>query len=177
MFAGPQNAWRDTQLEMVLSGNVNAWIPDLLPSREAYLNYQRQALMNYCQFLANQTKASGRVRWGCKLPGWQVPQLSFLMSLLPEAKVIYIYRDLEECVVSSRKINMCLDEPSTQQFRQFYNYQQAEAERRLRNDRVLWIDYQELVDHPQRILEQLADFTGVAQIDPTVMDVKVDNYR
>lgn len=176
MFSGPQNAWRDEQLEMVVAGNVNAWIPDLLPSRTAYLKQQQQVLTTYCGFLAEQVNSYGRKRWGCKLPGWPVPQLSFLMSLLPEAKVIYIHRELEECVVSARTINLCHDAPSTQQFRQFYNYQQDEAERRLRTNQVLWIDYQELVDQPKQILQRLEDFTEVVKIDPEVMNVRIGNY-
>lgn len=176
MLGGPQNAWRDEQLQRVLAGEVNAWIPDLLPERGTYLEHQRNALMNYCDFLSAYAQQQGRERWGCKMPGWPVPQLSFLLGLLPEAKVIYIHRDIEECVISARTINMCLDEPSTQQFRQFYTFQQAEAERRLRNERVMWINYRELVEQPAPILERLANFTGAEAINAAVMEHRVGNY-
>lgn len=176
MIGGPHNAWRDQQLAQVLAGEVNAWIPDLLPARDAYLENYKKALLNYCEFLQQYVEEQDRSRWGCKLPGWPIPQLDYVQGLMPGTKVIYIHRELEACVVSARSINMCLDEPSTQQFRQMYAFQHAEAERRLHREEVLWIDYQELVEQPEKTIAQLADFTGATGIAPDVMSHKIGNY-
>lgn len=176
MIGGPHNAWRDQQLAQVLAGEVNAWIPDLLPAREAYLASYKKTLLDYCEFLQRYVEAQGRSRWGCKLPGWPIPQLDYLQGLIPGAKVIYIHRELEACVVSARSINMCLDEAGTQQFRQMYAFQHAEAERRLHREDVLWIDYQELVEDSAKVIKQLADFTGATGIDAGVMGHKIGNY-
>ncbi|MGH1437916.1 MAG: sulfotransferase family protein [Lewinella sp.] len=176
MMGGPHNAWRDQQLTKVLEGDVNAWIPDLLPARDAYLANYRKALLDYSDFLQQYVETQGRSGWGCKLPGWPIPQLDYLQGLIPGAKIIYIHRDLEACVVSARSINMCLDEPSTQQFRQMYAFQHAEAERRLHRETVMWIDYQELVDHPEKVIAQLVAFTGADGIDAGVMEHKIGNY-
>lgn len=176
MFGGPHNAWRDQQLAQVLEGEVNAWIPDLLPDRDAYLENYKQALLNYCAFLQQYAAREGRSQWGCKLPGWPIPQLDYLQRLIPGTKIIYIHRELEACVVSARSINMCFDEPSTQQFRHMYAFQQAEAERRLHHEEVLWIDYQELVEQPAKIITQLAAFTNAQGIDAGVMGHKIGNY-
>ncbi|WP_020535477.1 sulfotransferase family protein [Lewinella cohaerens] len=176
MIGGPHNAWRDQQLAQVLEGDVNAWIPDLLPARDAYLASYRKALLDYCDFLQQYVETQGRSGWGCKLPGWPIPQLDYLQGLIPGTKVIYIHRDLEACVVSARSINMCLDEPSTQQFRQMYAFQHAEAERRLQREAVMWIDYKELVEHPDKVIAQLVAFTGIDGIDAGVMAHKIGNY-
>lgn len=177
MISGPHNTWRDEQIQQVLKGEVNAWIPDLMPEREAYLSNFRQSLESYCAFYQSYIEKQGRSQWGCKMPGWPLPQFSFLLELLPAAKVIYIHRDLEECVISARTINLCLDEPSTQQFRQYYTFNHTEAERRLRTDRVLWIDYRELVNQPNQVIEQLEAFTNARPIDRRVMEHKIANYQ
>jgi len=57
-----------------------------------------------------------------------------------------------------------------------YAFQHAEAERRLHREDVLWIDYQELVEHPAKVIRQLADFTGATGIDAGVMGHKIGNY-
>jgi hypothetical protein len=176
MLGGPHNAWRDQQLAQVLEGEVNAWIPDLLPAREVYLANYRKTLEDYCDFLQQYVEGEGRSQWGCKMPGWPIPQLAYLLELVPGAKIVYIHRDLEDCVVSAPSINMCVDEASTQQFRQMYAFQQAEAERRLHREEVLWIDYQELVADPAKVIAQLADFTGAKGIDAGVMEHKIGNY-
>lgn len=176
MIGGAHNAWRDQQLKEVLAGEVNAWIPDLLPEREAYLENYKKALLNFTNFLASYVKEQGRTQWGCKLPAWPIPQLDYLLGQIPGAKLIYIHRDLEECVISARTINMCLEEQGTQQFRQMYAFQQAEAERRLKKENVLWIDYQELVNEPAGVLAKLEQFTGAKNIDASVMEHKIGNY-
>jgi hypothetical protein len=119
----------------------------------------------------------GRRFWGCKLPAWPVAQLAFLTQLIPHSKVIYISRNLEECVVSSRSMNFCLDEPSTQQFRQMYTYFSQEAQRQLPPERTFWIAYEELVANPAPILAQLEQFTGAQDLDPEVMAHRVGNYE
>ena len=109
---------------------VNDWIPDLLPHAPKYMTNFKGLLENYCTFYQEYVQQQGRTQWGCKMPAWPIMQLGFLLQLFPDAKVIYIDRPLEECVISSRTINMCLDEVSTQQFRQFFEigYIQSDLE-------------------------------------------------
>ena len=177
MLNGPHNAWRNQQLERVLAGEVNEWIPDLLPDTAAYLENFKQQLVQYCTFLQTYTRQKGREQWGCKMPGWPVMQLGALMRLLPEAKVLYIDRPLEECIISSRTINMCLDEPGTQQFRQFYTFNRTNAEQQLPANRTLWIDYHELCEKTNEVLQKIEVFTGAHSIDRDVMAHKVGNYQ
>ena len=177
MLNGPHNVWRDQQLKAVLKGEVNDWIPDLMPDREQYLSNFKETLLHYCNFYQSYVEEQGREQWGCKMPGWPILQLSFLLKQLPDAKVLYIERPLEECVVSARTINMCLDEQSTQQFRHFYTHNQSHAHQQLPADRTLFIDYQTLCDQPTEVIAELESFAGTSPIDPSVMQHKIANYQ
>ena len=177
MLNGPHSAWREQQLQAVLEGEVNDWIPDLLPHAPKYMTNFKGLLENYCTFYQEYVQQQGRTQWGCKMPAWPIMQLGFLLQLLPDAKVIYIDRPLEECVISSRTINMCLDEVSTKQFRQFYTFNQGNAKRQLPAERTLWIDYHQLSHHPEDIIAQVEEFSGAKPIDRKVMEHKVGNYR
>lgn len=176
MLNGPHNAWRDQQLKATLGGDVNDWIPDLMPDREEYLANFKETLTRYCSFYQAYVEKHGRQFWGCKMPAWPVLQLSFLLQQLPAAKVLYIERPVEECVVSARTINMCLDEQSTQQFRHFYAHNQTQARHQLPAERTLYVDYQALCDEPAKIIAELETFTGAHPIDKTVMGHKIANY-
>ncbi len=176
LLNGAQNTWREQQLQAVLSGEVNDWIPDLLPNTEQYLSNFKVLLDNYGAFYQKTVEAQGRQQWGCKMPGWPIVQLGFLLQLIPEAKVLYIDRPLEECVVSSRTINMCHDELSTQQFRQFYTFNQGNAKRQLPAERTLWLDYHQLCDDPEGVITQMEAFCGDKPIDRKVMSHRVGNY-
>ncbi|MEL6656677.1 MAG: sulfotransferase [Bacteroidota bacterium] len=176
MLNGPHNAWRQQQLQAVLNGQVNAWIPDLLPDTSKYMANFKGLLDNYCAFYQGYVEQEGRTQWGCKMPGWPIMQLSFILELLPEAKVIYIDRPLEDCVVSARTINLCLDEASTQQFRQFYTFNKTHAPQKLPADRTLWLDYQQIEEAPSELIQQLEDFTGAQPIDREVLKHRIGNY-
>ena len=176
MLSGPHNAWREKQLQAVLGGNVNDWIPDLLPDTEQYMANFKGLLENYCAFYQAYAEQQEREQWGCKMPGWPIMQLSFLLQLLPDAKVIYIDRPLEDCVVSARTINLCLDEHSTQQFRQFYTFNKTHATQQLPADRTLWLDYQQITEAPTELIAQLEAFTAAQPIDPGVLDHRIGNY-
>lgn len=176
MLAGPHNAWRSTQLQHVLAGDVNDWIPDLLPDTEAYLGNFKDLLIQYADFYQSYVQEQGRGQWGCKMPGWPVMQLGFVMQLIPEAKVVYISRPLEECIVSARTINLCLDEQGTQQFSHFYTFNATNAPQHLPSDRTLWIDYQQFCENPEEGILKLEEFTGADTIDRAVMQHKIGNY-
>lgn len=177
MLNGPHNAWREDQLNAVLAGQVNDWIPDLMPERAQYQANFGALVSNYAAFYQGYVESQGRQLWGCKMPGWPVLQLAYLMQLLPEAKLLYIERPLEECVESARTINLCLDEASTQQFRHFYTHNHNLSRQRLPADRTLYISYQELCEQPAEVLAELELFTGAKPIDPEVMQHKIANYR
>lgn len=174
---GRGETWRAEQLENVLKGEVNDWIPDLMPDITSYLDHFEGAISSFLQFFAAFAQKQGRDHWGVKLPGWNTAQLEQILRLMPQTRIVYIVRDLEACVRSAKLIQFCQDLSGIQQFGQHWLLNLQEAQRRLQRKEVLWIAYQELVSEPQRVIEQLEHFTGVSGIDLEVMKHRINDYQ
>ena len=176
MFSQRKN-WSNRQLEAVLDGSgLNDWIPDLLPEIDGYLNAYQDALFSHVQHFGSFAQQKGRTVWGMKMPEWHPPTLLQIAKLLPQMKIIYLCRDLADCVRSAKKIEMVKGIGEIRQFcntyQQFSNYAQVH----LKGPNVLNIEYADLVAEPKAIINQLEKFTGAKGIDRKIMDVKVNTY-
>jgi len=101
--------WYDNQLDAVLQGNVNTWIPDLMPDIEGYLAAYKTGMLSIINYYSDYALKQNRPIWGMKLPEWNPCMLAMLKSVLPEIKIIYLHRNLEDCVRSAKKIEMVIE--------------------------------------------------------------------
>src|SRR5262249_54660288 len=91
-----------TALAQVLSGNVNDWIPTLMPDISEYLQAIGKAAfagLNYCRDFALQVE---RPCWGFKYPGWTPATIRLMRDLMPRARFIFIHRELADCLKSAK---------------------------------------------------------------------------
>lgn len=175
-LAGDSNQWRDHQLERVLDGQVNEWIPDLLPERSWYQQMYQGLAFGIIEQVEEYCQSLGRQRWGCKLPGWPIGQLQYIMQLLPNSLAIYIERELEDCILSATKLGILPDEQAANQFRQQYHFSSTAVRQYLPTPRTLLLSYEHLLRDPQQILAELSTFTGVQNIDSAVLQHRIGNY-
>jgi hypothetical protein len=173
---GRKEKWRSDQLRQVLSGEVNDWIPDLMPDTTAYLEKFEESVEHFFQFFAEFSGRYGREQWGVKLPGWNVFQLEQILRMIPQTRIVYIYRDLGACIRSAKLMQFCADLPATQQFAHFWQMNLSQAKQRLQREDVLWIDYAELVADPLPVISQMEQFTGSRPIDPKVLEHRINDY-
>lgn len=173
---GREEKWRVEQLSQVLVGEVNDWIPDLMPDTAEYLVKFEESVAHFLQFFAEFARRNGREQWGIKLPGWNVFQLEEVLHMIPRARIVYIHRGLAACVRSAKLVQICEDLPATQQFAQFWQMNLSQAKQRLKRKEVLWIDYDELVANPASIIAGLEQFTDARPIDIQVMEHRINNY-
>ena len=177
MLMGGQNNWRATQLEQVLQGDVNEWIPDIMPDKDWVLEKFEKSLADYLEAFAQLAKGKDRPYWGTKLPGWQPALLASVFRYMPNSKLLYIIRALEGCVRSAKLIGYCHTPADVEQFAQFWQMNQRSMKTMIPAQQVLIIDYQQLCDEPARILSQIESFTGIQSIDPNVLNHRINNYN
>ncbi len=166
--------WRDNQLKGVLDGNVNDWIPDLMPEIDGYLeavsNSAETILKHYEDFAAKQ----GRSLWGMKLPEWNPSFLAQVKNRLPNAKIIYLTRDLKDCLKSAKKIGMVQSLDEMNQFCHTWKQYKDYAFEHLNGSQALQLSFDELVK--PNVIETLQEFSGAASIDAQVLQHKINNY-
>lgn len=169
--------WRTEQLEAVLSGKVNDWIPDLFPDIDGYLDVMKNSFLRLLNFYPNYAKQQDRTIWGMKLPEWNPNNMKLVEQLYPNFKVIYITRGLEDCVRSAKKVDMVRDINEINQYCHIWKTYQETAKTSFKEENTLHISYESLVKNPQLILEKLEEFTGANKIQQSVMDFKFNTFK
>ena len=177
MLMGGTDNWRAKQLEQVLQGDVNEWIPDIMPDKDWVLKHFEKSIADYLAAFAQLAKEKGRPFWGTKLPGWQPPLLTSVFSYMPASKLLYIIRELEGCVRSAKLIGYCQAPADVEQFAQFWKMNQHSIRTAIPTQQVLTIDYQQLCEQPAKVIPQITSFTGIQAIDPNVLNHRINNYN
>lgn len=174
---GRNDGWRGAQLQRVLQGEVNEWIPDLMPDTNGYLQQFEVAVTNFLGHFAAFARQHDRPHWGMKLPGWNVSQLDQILRMMPKTRILFIVRDLEACVRSAKAVNFCQDLESTRQFAEFWKMNLQNAHRLLKRPEVLWIQYHTLTSYPEETIQRIEQFAGLREIDRSVMKHRVRGYQ
>ncbi len=176
LFLSSDKSQRDTLLQSMLEGNVNQWIPDLLPKVDSYLNSLENAFLSHIRFFQDYSKKENREVWGVKQPGWTGGNVNVFRSCLPDSKVIYIYRDMKACLKSAKGIQMVNSFDEAKVFLQGYLDSYNSVMQLPDSDRLLKIDFNELVDYPKKIITEIEAFTGAKNINQEILKIKVNTY-
>jgi hypothetical protein len=177
MLMGREDNWRAKQLEQVLNGDVNDWIPDIMPDKDWVIHRFEESMASYIHAFVKLAHQKGRTNWGTKLPGWQPPFLGNLIKGMPQSKVLYIVRNLDECVCSAKLIGYCQSTADVMQFAQFWQANQRNISFHIPQKNLLRVDYQKLCKEPEVVIPLIESFTGVASIDVAVLQNRVNNYN
>jgi hypothetical protein len=173
LYLGIGSNWRDEQMESVLKGEVNDWITDLMPNHKQYLSNQADNINSYLSFLNNFAEENNREIWGVKMAGWNPNQLKNTLEFIPKAKLVFLIRDLPSCVKSAKKEDMIHTLEEIRQFsiqwKNTINFVQQHL-----NHAKLIISYSDLIQDTDRVLGQLETFTGLKNIDKTILDKKIN---
>ncbi len=169
-------AWRDAQLQEVLKGNVNDWIPDLMPEISGYIAAYKTSIMQLMEHYADFAKAQNRPVWGMKLPEWQPGVLALVQQLFPNAKTIYLHRNIADCVRSAKRMGMVQGLAEIQHFATIGQQFAQQARQLLQGENVLQLNYEAFLAEPMSHIAQLETFTGAKGIDSSVLDVKINTY-
>ena len=169
--------WLNQQLDEVLDGSgLNNWIPDLMPDIEGYIAAYKASivsLFHYCETFAQQ---NGRSSWGMKMAEWNPTSLMLIRKIFPGTKIIYLHRDIGDCVRSAKKADMLKGEQEIRQFCQTWKQFSDYARMHLTDKMVMHLEYDDLVEFPEKWLAAIESFTGAAQIDRRIMEVKTNTY-
>lgn len=162
-------------LDRVIRGDTSDWIPDLMPEIGGYLDALHQgsfAPLAYCRRYAEQ---HGRELWGFKYPGWQPHLIRMLSDVIPGTRVIYIFRDLADCVRSAKAWGGLHNEVDTQQFCAQWAGHMTFMQQWQQSRTVLMLKYEDLVEEPENSIERLCDFLPFQDMKPEVLQHKINN--
>lgn len=174
---GPNKIQRDELLQKVLQGDVNDWITDLMPPVDDYIEGLKKNLFGIVDYLASYALKENRPVWGVKMAEWQSNQIIQIERSFPDTKLIYIDRDLEESARSAHQLGLIRNDQELQHFCHTYQQNTQTIKSSFPSDKVLFIDYQQLLHYPAPILQQLETFTGAKGIQEEVLQKKINTFK
>jgi Sulfotransferase family len=167
----------DSSLQRFKQGEVNDWILDLMPNLDGYLSALGNACfggIDYCRFAALEMN---RPIWGFKYPGWTPAVLNALRQMMPAFKLLYIHRDLLDCVKSEKaRGNLgSLEEFTGYCLSWTKNLGYVLGLKDQQN--VLLVNYADLIGKPETTIQTISDFSGATNIQHSVLNVKVNTFK
>ena len=161
-------------LQQVLAGDVDDWIPDLMPDVDEYLNAFGQAAFSGFRYCHDYARRVGRPVWGVKYPGWKPAFVRLLRTMMPRARFVVITRDLAACARSAKAQILLGSLPELTEFSRTW-VEGMEYWRSVGDDSaVLALSYEELTAAPETTLRRLSEFAGVDDIKPEVLQRKIN---
>ena len=168
-------------LRQVLAGEVNDWIPTLMPEVSEYLKaigIAAFAGIGYCRDYATQ---AGRPVWGFKHPAWNPATIRLLRGVMPRSRFVFIYRDLKDCLRSAKThavtYGNSFSKQEVEQFCRSWAENRSYMQSLDGEATVLSIDYGDLIRKSQATLEKLAEFTGLDDMNPDVLMHRVNAWK
>jgi hypothetical protein len=114
--------------------------------------------------------------WGFKHPGWKPPMIRLLRAVMPRSRFIFIYRDVVECLKSAKAQQAINSHQEVHEFCQAW-VEGVEYLLNLGDDpAVLVLRYEELVSEPETALVRIAEFSGVDDMNPAVLQRKINAW-
>ncbi len=167
----------DSSLAAFKQGQVDDWILDLMPNLDGYLSALGNACfagIDYCRLAALEMN---RPVWGFKYPGWTPAVLNALRQMMPGFKLLYIHRDLLDCVKSDKARGNL---GSLEELREFCVSWTRNLEFVLNlkdHENVLLVNYADLIGKPETTIQTISDFSGATNIQRSVLNVKVNTFK
>ncbi len=156
----------------VLAGDTTDFIAQLSVSAEQHLEGLRAAAFAWLQVCADEAVAAGRPVWGWKTAGTDPAALSMLAQWFPQARWIWVQRDVADCYRSAKAAGMVLGAADATRFVQ--QAKAAVAAFAPLASHALRLDYLPMLADPAGTVQRLEAWTGAVGIDPNVFSVRVN---
>ena len=158
----------------VLSGNVSNFITTLSPSLKGSLKGFQAACLASLEVCRTEALDAGREVWGWKIAGAEPNSLARLSQWYPEAKFIWVERNVEDCLSSAKAAGMLQGEAEA---RNFVEKAKAcnQAFKQLTANKLI-LDYQSITEDQEKTIVHLESFTGAKGIDPTVFSERINQF-
>lgn len=171
-----RGAQLDADFADALAGNLKTWRPFLTAPAQVMQQGWMETYYQLPMALARHGEAVGRPIWGWKFPSYPRDLIRAMLSVLPRAKVVYVFRNLEDVLKSAKARRFVVTPEQTAQFCADWAKNLAEVSALAQDQRLLFLRYEDLVAQPAEHLQLLEMFTGVKGIDARELDAKINTF-
>jgi hypothetical protein len=165
----------DADYAEALAGPPVNWCPGLMPPA-AVIRPAWVATYYQIPFaLAHHGQAIGRPIFGFKRPDLSRDMLKALLMMLPKARVIYVFRNLEDALKSAKARRFVTTEADVAAFCTKWATNIQEATELASDPRVMFLRYERLADR-EAVVHELEAFSGARGVKAEVFDARTNTF-
>jgi hypothetical protein len=167
----------DADFEAALKGGHAEWRPGLNPPSKVLMKGWVETYYQLPSTLADYAASIGRPVWGFKYPAYTRDMLRAMLSFMPRARVVYVYRNLYDVLKSAKARRFVNTPEETVQFCAQWATNMSEVAELAGDDRVLILKYEDFVARREEHLRFLETKLGVTGMDAAVFDARINTFR
>jgi hypothetical protein len=167
----------DAEFEKALTGVQDDWRPGLMPPTRVVLQAWIETYYQIPAALADFGASIGRPIWGFKGPDYARDMLRAFLMLMPNARIIYVYRDLHEALKSAKARRFVTTDEQVAAFCAKWAANMREVADLSADTRVLFLKYEDLIADRAATVAAVEAFTGATGLKADVFDVKVNTFK
>jgi len=159
----------------VVEDEDDGWIPDLMPDLDGYVEALGQGCFSGLDYCRTYAQTRERPKWGFKYPGLQPHILETMLSAMPAARLIYIYRDIVDCLRSAKAKQLVATDVGAELFCRSWAKNLTHARSIAGRPSVLLINYSEMLVEPELYIRGIEEFSGVDGIRRDILGKKINS--
>jgi Sulfotransferase family len=167
----------DADFERALAGDLTDWRPGLMPPTSVMLDAWCQTFYQMPVMLARHAASVGRPVWGFKYPGYNRDMIKALLQLMPQCKIIYVFRNLFDVLKSAKARQFVKNDDDVKTYCAQWAKNMSDMADLAENERVLFVKYESLVAQREDHVKLLELFTGAQGVRVEAFDIKVNTFQ
>jgi hypothetical protein len=158
---------REVREQVLAGGDIDA--SAMFPDYDAYGRLMREHFYRIARYYDQQTRGYGREIWGVKHQIRRLDGFATFLRLLPRARYVFVYRNVFD-VARSDKARFPGDYSAPESFALLGRSWARHTEflRRIASPSVLHLEYDDLTQRPQEVINRVEAHCHVSGIDPGV---------
>ena len=167
----------DEEFVQALEGRSADWRPGLLPPSSVLMKAWVETYYQMPSVLAQYADSIGRPQWGFKYPGLTRDAIKAFLQLMPQARVVYVFRNLYDVLKSAKARRFVNTPEETVEFCAQWATNMNEIAPLIGNDRITFLKYEDFVTQREAHVQFLEQRLGVTGLDVSVFEAKINTFK
>lgn len=166
----------DRDFRRAIDGTLQDWRPGLTAPTEVMRQAWIETFYQIPAALSNYSRSIGRPVWGFKVPSLTRDLLRAMLSMLPKAKIIYVFRNLFDVLKSAKARRFAVTDEEVSRFCAEWVKNMRETSELAQDQRILFLKYEDMLARKAEHLRLLELFVGASNVDSQVFDLKINTF-
>jgi len=166
----------DEDFQHALLGELNDWRPGMTPPANIMLRSCLHTFYQIPMTLSDYGCSIDRPIWGYKCPAYSHDTIITILTLMPKAKFIYVFRNPFDALESAKARRFVKTDNEVIEYCNSWAKNMSEISGFVNHERMMFIKYEDLIDQKNVVIKKIELFSGIEHIDLSGFDVRVNTF-